>query len=375
MPTTRTLVGEVLESSNNEVTFTFADNPRQPKLLTGAHVETNSFHPETQAEAYFNGTIEALDPNSSTAVFVVRSSIIDSRWPANIQAPRPGDLVYQTAVKPARSRKSRQQASRPAPPAHPPYMVTCENCRTLTNSLPHHPENPISYVSEQTTCPNCGATAPISRATTGRPTPLYQGNILCAKRKHPLQVMVHQRSASTIYLCLPCATRISKRHNPPFLYTGKADRLITYTAVSSALRSLDLLSVDETDDPMTAPGSQPQLISFLLSQINHRKRSLLAFSEQPGFAYQHVQHRVELLLEHQDHLETDYRHLTGTGPDPDSYPQWDAPDANLDFITSTIQNVHLDRRRLTINYKQPILTQNSPDRPATRETIEFYEHL
>ena len=81
---------------------------------------------------------------------------------------------------------------------------------------------------------------------------------------------------------------------------------------------------------------------------------------------------MEILLEQQAYLENIYREATGSQFDWATCPASTNPDSTGAFINDLIETVTAGPERATIHYLVSVFTTAAPQRPTTKETVEFY---
>ena len=334
-------------------------------IKPGTEVEIQGRDNKPEAEALFHATVTTVE--GSTAWASTTYSRVSPAWTtqAQEQTPHPVFLRKRAPKLPS----NRQVEATPKAIFH--GILTCQNCQHQQVAKVGTRADSANRARIMLDCPRCNRTT--GTVGAARAKVLYRDLMTCAKCDRQPRVVRPHDSKECIYVCANCAIETGAGAQP-ILLVSPTDRFITRMAVSTVLQNLESIIEPAGAENRDVDEREEELISFLLSQINRRKQSLLAFSERPSFGYNDIRTRMEVLLDHQRYLEESYKDLTGENYD------WAQSPTSLDYKGSRIfgnhivEGITLSSEKAVVTYRNLMFTNASPHMPTNIETIDFFQY-
>ena len=355
-------VGFTTNLSRDSITFE-AVGRETADLIVGQLVKVDCQDPASGQSALIRATIRTVEGN------LVQADITYSRTTPNwaTWTNRKGRFPVLPCQQDPSGDKPRCQQQQPASIFH--AILTCNSCNQeleqgQVNQIPRGHQ-----ASPNLDCANCNETTS-TQGPTSTEGP-FKCKLQCQACEQPLGRYRIDKSEEEVYVCPNC-TANQDGAKPPVLTVEATDRYLIRLAVSTVLHNVQTIVQAPHNDEDEDPRPAAQLAEFLLSQINRRKQTLLAFSERPSFGYNDVRTRMDILLEQQAYLENVYSEATGTKFNWATCPASTEPEGTRRFVDTMIETCNVGPERATLTYRKSLFTTAAPQRPTTQESVEFY---
>ena len=376
MPAQPHPIGKVTTSTPSSVTFELDQSQPNLHIRHGTIVQTTSIHPPTNAYASVRGPITDTGPTSAT--FAILHTRVNSQWPPGASLAKPGAHVY-TATPAAKKKGAHQRSnrnrsiSRPTQFLKSPIVLTCNNCQEILNALTNRPGDQEPSTQNKITCPHCFNVTTVTLLQTPNVVTSDPPLIKCRRTKHNFLTFHQAETDLEFYACPYCATRKSRHRIPPFLIKDETDQLVKYAAVDAALRNQRIFI-----NPYPTPqrlSHHLEFTDFLLSQVNHRKQTLIDIAEKPYVPYRSIAESMDLLLHYQRQLEWAHTALADNPPDPSMYPNSNDPSLTRQVLNTVLDKVYITKTEAILQYHTPLFNWEDPETPSFTRNIKLIEAI